>query len=271
MEVIETFIEAKTGDLATCEDLIVESEQFLAVFDGATDKTDARYDGLAGGQFAARNLAETLSRLPPDASAADCVEAMSDRLRQGTAECGPMRPPEEGPSASVLVFSASRSEIWRVGDCSWAMGDEVHQGSKLIDAIVAAARAALLEALLDSGATVDELRATDPGRAMLMPLLENQHRFRNSERVPDEYGFGVLDGQPVPARFIEVIPVAGGDEIVFATDGYPHVLPSLGESEAFLAEDLAVDPLRIGRHKSTKGVRPGFASFDDRAYLRFRA
>jgi len=270
MQVIETFIESKTGDASTCEDLIVEGDDFLAVFDGATDKTDARYDGMAGGQFAVRSLARTLERVARDIDAAGCVEAMTEDLQRGVAEHGPAAAPDENPSASVLVYSAARSEVWRVGDCSWARGDEVHRGGKKIDTIVAAARAALLQALLDSGEAVEGLRGSDPGRAMLMPLLEQQYRFRNASGAPEELGFGAIDGKPVPARFVEVTRIGPGEELVFATDGYPEALATLEQSEDLLEKELASDPLRIGRYKSTKGVRPGHASFDDRAYARFR-
>ncbi|HEY7950049.1 MAG TPA: hypothetical protein VID51_04350 [Solirubrobacterales bacterium] len=270
MQVIETFIASKTGDPSTCEDLIVECDGFLAVFDGATDKTEASYDGMAGGRFAVRSLERTLDHVAGDIKAAACVKAMTEDLRRAIAEHGPSEAPDDNPSASVLIFSAARSEVWRVGDCSWMRGSEYFRGGKEIDGIVAAARAALLHALLDGGASVEELRDRDPGRAMLMPLLEQQFRFRNSSNGSAQLGFGALDGKPVPERFVEVVKVKPGDEIVFATDGYPELQPTLEQSEEALAQDLASDPLRIGRYKSTKAVKPGAASFDDRAFARFR-
>lgn len=53
------------------------------------------------------------------------------------------------------------------------------------------------------------------------------------------------------------------------TDGYLSPAASLAEAERELAESLARDPLRIGEHPSTKGLRPDANSFDDRTYLRF--
>ena len=46
---------------------------------------------------------------------------------------------------------------------------------------------------------------------------------------------------------------------------------SLEESEAALSRQLATDPLCINTYKATKGVMEGNLSFDDRAYVRFRA
>lgn len=271
MKLIETFVESKSGDPSSCEDLIVENDRFVAVFDGATDKTDARYAGMTGGRFAVEALSRTLDLVAGDISAADCIEAMTDDLRREIAEHGPTPAPEDNPSASAVIYSLARSEVWRVGDCSWAGAGEAHRGGKQIDQVVAGARAAMLHALIDAGETVEELLATDPGRAMVLPLLEQQHRFRNAESAPSGLGFGALDGTPVPSAFLEITPVSAGDEIVFTTDGYPQILPTLAQAEEYLAQDLATDPLRIGRHKSTKGVRPGKKSFDDRAYARFLA
>jgi hypothetical protein len=48
------------------------------------------------------------------------------------------------------------------------------------------------------------------------------------------------------------------------------ILPTLAESEEYLAKDLGDDPLRIGRHRSFRAVTAstGLLSYDDRAYVR---
>ena len=48
------------------------------------------------------------------------------------------------------------------------------------------------------------------------------------------------------------------------------MLSTLAESEAYLREELERDPLRIGAHPGFFPHRPGWASFDDRAYVRLR-
>lgn len=270
MQLIECFVESKLRDPAICEDMIFEGDHFLAVFDGATDKTDSLYDGLPGGRFAVEALAEALATIAADATALDCVEAISDALRRAVSEHSPVPAPADRPSASAAIYSRTRREIWRIGDCSWGVNEQVQRGSKTIDEIVARARAALLHALLLGGAEVDELLASDPGRMMVLPLLEEQHRFRNFRDSSVDLGFGALDGNPVPERFVEVTRVEADSEVILATDGYPELKGTLADTEEALARDIGADPLRIGRHKATKGVVPGQASFDDRAYLRFR-
>jgi hypothetical protein len=269
-QMIESLVESKYLDSSICEDMVFENGDFIAVLDGATDKTDARYAGVAGGRFAVEILGQALDEVAADTAADDCVKALTASLRRGIAEHGPSAAPDDNPSASIVIYSVARAEIWRVGDCSWRKDDFVDIGKKPIDKIVASARAALLQALLAAGSSVDQLRASDPGRAMVLPLLEEQHRFRNIDDRSCDLGFGALDGKTVPARFIEIIPVAIGTEVVFATDGYPELLPTLAGAEESLGREISADPLRIGRHKATKGVAPDQASFDDRAFARFR-
>ena len=58
-------------------------------------------------------------------------------------------------------------------------------------------------------------------------------------------------------------------EIVLASDGYPHLAPTLAETEAWLDEQRRNDPLNIGEFKATKAFVEGNNSFDDRSYIRF--
>lgn len=79
----------------------------------------------------------------------------------------------------------------------------------------------------------------------------------------------LIDGQdrtPVPDQFLATWALDGeASEVTVATDGYPVIRPSLELSEQDLRSDLRSDPLRIGKHMTTKGVRPGNQSVDDRA------
>jgi hypothetical protein len=60
----------------------------------------------------------------------------------------------------------------------------------------------------------------------------------------------------------------GVHEIVIGSDDYPELLMTLAASEEALRVDLLADPLRIGKHRATKGVGLGNVSFDDRAFVR---
>jgi glycerophosphoryl diester phosphodiesterase len=60
-------------------------------------------------------------------------------------------------------------------------------------------------------------------------------------------------------------------EIVLASDGYPFLCKTLEESEQRLAQQKSEDPLNIGAFKATKAFTKENNSFDDRAYIRFKA
>ncbi|MEV0235964.1 hypothetical protein [Nonomuraea sp. NPDC050786] len=145
---------------------------------------------------------------------------------------------------------------------------ERHVGGKLIDTVLAGARAAYLHCLLLEGQHPETLAATDPGRALIRPVLERQATLANRDDA-GPFGYGVLDGRPVPERFIEtfLLPEEAW-EVVLTSDGYLGPAPNLVTAEAELRASLQADRLRIMDHAATKGMAPDARSFDDRAYLR---
>ena len=84
-----------------------------------------------------------------------------------------------------------------------------------------------------------------------------------------EYGCNVLDGFDIIAENIEIIKVDKNSQIVLASDGYPFLMNTLEKSEEKLKEVLEKDPLLIHMYKSTKGLKEGNISYDDRTYIRF--
>ena len=108
----------------------------------------------------------------------------------------------------------------------------------------------------------------DPARNLIMPFLRLQSRFANRRGA---YGYFVFDGFTDPTYPIRTVPIAPGDEVVLASDGYPLLRPTLAESERELARLRRDDPSLIHEYRSTKGFVAGQESFDDRTYLRFVA
>lgn len=267
---MEQQVVGKDPDRACCEDLIVVGADFAAVIDGATDKSETDFDGRTGGLLAAEAVRDALLELDREAELPDLVRLATSRLVGDLGSSGVEVDilVDDGPSASFVVYANARREVWRVGDCSWLSEAETFPGGKAIDSICANARSALLHALLEDGVSEEELLARDPGREMILPLLRNQHVFRNLADPSSDLAFGAIDGREVPDRFLEVWPIGDFGELVLASDGYPELKPTLALSEEALTEDLGEDPLRIGTHASTKGLAPGQRSFDDRAYLR---
>lgn len=275
MKIIERFVRSKRGDDGG-EDGIVATADFAAVIDGATSHVAYRWKGRTSGQLATVTLSEAIKSIPANSTAADAVETMTQALAAVYEQYGRSSEltsnPVERASASVVMYSRDRREVWSVGDCQYgllASGRLVQVAivEKRVDEVIAAARSLFLQAELRRGVGLEELRQHDSGREYIDPLLQRQHLWQNSTPIA-EYVYWVIDGFPVAAEGVQTIAVPPNvTHVILASDGYPRILPTLNETEAFLRGVIAQDPLLIGEYKTTKGVSLGAESFDDRAYL----
>jgi hypothetical protein len=268
MRVIEQTVVCKWNDPGRCEDGIVLTPHFAGVIDGATDITASVYQGMTPGRFAMLTVSGAIEDLAPHAGALDAIGALS-RILATHVPAGVE--PAGRPGAAATIYSASRRELWQVGDVGyWYPGLPAVPVPKLVDDINTRMRCAVITAALLGGATPLEILREDPGRSAIVPLLRAQAQFANTEDArAGELAFGVLDGRPVPATLVSVITVPDDvHEVVIASDGYPALLPTLTQAEDHLAELLARDPMCMGELAGTKAVAVGAVSFDDRAYLR---
>jgi len=255
------------------EDAVVVTAYFAAVIDGATPKTSFRYpNDETPGQMAARLLSSAIEGLPPEADCQTAIRLLSRALHQeGIA-------PADRPTASIVIYSERRREVWAVGDCLFATlsvrkGQKAEMQrfvrSKLIDLQLSAWRRDILLSGLSRGIyTKEQIMEDDPGRKLIQPFISRQVRYQNLDS-DHPLAYGVLDGESVPARFIYCYPLGQEvKEIILASDGYPTLFPTLQESEEYLHQQLAADPLCIGPLLGTKCVKKGQLSYDDRTYLR---
>jgi len=268
LEIVESLVVGKQGVEALCEDGIVSTPQFVAVVDGATTERGHEIAGRSPGRFAMETLTEAIRGLDPDAGAAFAVRELSRALADALARHGIQ--PGALASACILIVSGRRREVWRVGNSSFVIdGTEYPQHWSLVD-IPSRMRSAYLQALLRAGATTVEAVADhDPGAELIAPLLRIERVFRNRPDAGDLV-YAAIDGREVPEALIERVALRAGAEVVFLSDGYPVLAPTLAEAEAYLERSLAEDPLRIDRHPEVRGVSRGYVSYDDRSYVRFR-
>ncbi len=277
--VVERFRKGKTPEgradgTGLCEDGIAECPGFLAVIDGSTGKGTLRVDGKSPGRMAMEALRAAIPRLPEDADAAEAMALLTSAIRrryEAHGLCGEAAlHAENRMTASAVIFSVRRREVWMAGDCLCRFDGKTYANPKPADGILAGARADILRYFLRKGRSVAELRARDVGREWILPYLKDQCAFQNAADA-GVLGCAVLDGFPPDLSRVRVVPVPPETrELVLASDGYPVLADTLEETERLLARSLAEDPLRIGQYPSTKGVAPGNVSFDDRAFLRVR-
>ena len=172
--------------------------------------------------------------------------------------------PEERLCASVILYSRLRREVWLVGDCQCLIGGEFFDNPKPYEAHLAELRGQRVRELLAEGVAQSALlEAYDPAREVMIPtMLQVMHNQNKT--------YAVVDGFPIPEDKVPVITLGFQPiEIVFASDGYPFLEPTLAESERRLDQQRRNDPLNIGSFKATKAFVEGNNSFDDRTYVRF--
>ena len=273
MNVLRTFVQPKKDADYTCEDGIFVSDDFVAIVDGSTSKSERRYDGKTTGKQALDLILDALRALPRDSTMSGALAAVTRNIRAAYERYGiaelVARSPDQRFTASCVIYSDFFREVWMVGDCQCALDGLVYRNEKKIDALLSELRAYYLEAEIAGGKTERELLARDTGRAFILPAIKKQYIFQNSSSVSD-YVYAAFDGFEVAMKGVRVVPVGEGvSRVVLASDGYPALKGSLEASEEYLAQLLSHDPLLYNMYRTTKGLQDGFQSFDDRSYVEF--
>lgn len=254
MIITEQFICGK-HTAADCEDGIVITNDFAAVIDGSTSKTPKRLDpSMKNGRFAMLLISEYIKQMPADYTMNNFCRGITLRIAEEYAKRGiaedMAKHPEERLTASVIIYSNSRKEVWMVGDCQAIIDGEHYDNSKPYEQEIAMQRATLI----NNGMSPKEARcAIEP--QLIKAMLEGQNRQ-----------YAVIDGTPIYMPGTRI--VTASHCVVLASDGYPTLLPTLHESEEALAQHLTDDPQNITDFIATKGLVEGNVSFDDRAYIK---
>lgn len=276
MKVIESKIEGKKSP-ESCEDGLVVTADFIAVIDGSTSKTPHHLSpDMKNGRYAMVLISEYIQHeLKPESTVEDFCEGVTSYIynkvyRQQGIEEQMQAHPEERLTASAILYSKAKNEVWMVGDCQAIIGGKLYENNKPFEDIVARRRVELIR----QGFTPQEARKTiEP--LLIQAMLEGQNKT-----------YTVIDGFPIYQKGMKVVSLNAPQknvetdvadslplptkEIVLASDGYPFLKPTLTESEEALAHLLAYDPQCTHEFIATKGIVVGNKSFDDRTYIRFQ-
>lgn len=280
MNIITQFSMGKSPDKRS-EDGLVVTPDFVAVIDGSTSKSRLRchrelsFRKHSNGELAMLVVASVVRKLARDASCRQfctlATQAIRSHYRKSLLSHLATHP-EDRLTASCIVFSRMRRELWLVGDCQALVNGQLIDNPKPSEALLARERADIITASADyqqwkaSGQplTPQMVALSDRARQAIIP-----HMLRCMQQ--QNRGYSVLDGFPVDHRHVVTVSIDfSPKEIVLASDGYPFLCPTLEESEQRLQQQRQCDPLNIGPHfQATKAFLPGSHSFDDRTYVRF--
>lgn len=294
MKIIESCIIGKKSQEA-CEDGMVVTDDFIAVIDGSTSKTPKHLNpDMKNGRYAMMLITEYIrEELKADASADDFCQGVTAYIYNKVYEKLGVEErlkehPEERLTASAILYSRTRNEVWMVGDCQAIIGGKLYENGKPYEEKIARKRVELIEQGLSPAEARKQIEPL-----LIKAMLSGQNQT-----------YTVIDGFPIYREGVKVVSVSdscsvqdsvsssdscsvqdtvscsdsasasdtipsSSSEIVLASDGYPFLKPTLAASEAALAEQIANDPQNIHSFIATKGIVEGNKSFDDRTYIRF--
>ena len=279
MKIIESSIIGKKSPEA-CEDGMVVTDDFIAVIDGSTSKTPKHLNpDMKNGRYAMMLISEYIrEELKADASVDDFCQGVTAYIYNKVYEKLGVEErlkehPEERLTASAILYSRTRNEVWMVGDCQAIIDGKLYENGKPYEQEIARKRVELIEQGLSPA----------EARKQIEPLLIEAMLSGQNQT------YTVIDGFPIYQEGVKVValkmksasssievyfqeqtkPISSPNEVVLASDGYPFLKPTLAASEAALAEQIANDPQNIHSFIATKGIVEGNKSFDDRTYIRF--
>ena len=294
MKIIESSIIGKKSQEA-CEDGMVITDDFIAVIDGSTSKTPKHLNpDMKNGRYAMMLISEYIrEELKADASVDDFCQGVTAYIYNKVYEKLGVEErlkehPEERLTASAILYSRTRNEVWMVGDCQAIIDGKLYENGKPYEEKIARKRVELIE---QGFSPAEARKQIEP--LLIKAMLSGQNQT-----------YTVIDGFPIYREGVKVVSVSdsssvqdsvspsdscsvqdpvscsgsasasdtipsSSSEIVLASDGYPFLEPTLAASEAALAEQIANDPQNIRSFIATKGIVEGNKSFDDRTYIRF--
>lgn len=288
MKIIESSIIGKKSQEA-CEDGMVVTDDFIAVIDGSTSKTPKHLNpDMKNGRYAMMLISEYIrEELKADASVDDFCQGVTAYIYNKVYEKLGVEErlkehPEERLTASAILYSRTRNEVWMVGDCQAIIDGKLYENGKPYEQEIARKRVELIEQGLSPAEARKQIEpllieAMLSGQNQTYTVIDGFPIYREGVKVVSvSDSSSVQDSVPasdsVPcsdsASASDTIP-SSSSEIVLASDGYPFLKPTLAASEAALAEQIANDPQNIRSFIATKGIVEGNKSFDDRTYIRF--
>lgn len=288
MKIIESSIIGKKSQ-ETCEDGMVVTDDFIAVIDGSTSKTPKHLNpDMKNGRYAMMLISEYIwEELKADASVDDFCQGVTAYIYNKVYEKLGVEErlkehPEERLTASAILYSRTRNEVWMVGDCQAIIDGKLYENGKPYEQEIARKRVELIEQGLSPAEARKQIeplliKAMLSGQNQTYTVIDGFPIYREGVKVVSvSASSSVQDSVPasdsVPcsdsASASDTIP-SSSSEIVLASDGYPFLKPTLAASEAALAEQIANDPQNIRSFIATKGIVEGNKSFDDRTYIRF--
>jgi hypothetical protein len=265
-QIIEQFCQGKVCEERN-EDRVFTGPHHIAVVDGSSAAHPI--NGRAGGIVAAETVLDVLGGLDARATIDDFEAATNGALSMIARQSG-----VASPYAAAVVLSLERQEIWRIGDCPFAIDNDWNipehnpheRGFFVFRQMMAAGYQAM-----DGCA-----RNKDPDAriaAVTRDWLAMTKHWVNAG-VDESFAFAALDERPAPSRFKEVYPLRNVvRSVILASDG--AVVSRTGQTGprnvAAMMEEIAAvrarDPSCVALFPYWRGFLPGARFLDDTTFV----
>nr|WP_315539150.1 hypothetical protein [uncultured Haemophilus sp.] len=275
---IDYFIQGKGGagekNNQICEDGLFFNDHYLAVFDGATDKSGKKYDGKKGGRVSRDIIQDVFQSLPPNTDKLVVLQKINEKFKEFYAKNPDMdfeKNPLFRPTATLIWYNLDSNELVAIGDSKARIdGVNYNDEPKYVDVLNSALRVKILK---DLKLTPEQIEENDLGRFYILPLLKRQSEFQNNPDAPKAFQYWAIDGFNIPESELKTWKFDKTPKVIeLSSDGY-ETYPKEATVDSYenqLKEELKNDPLRI-ENPSTKGVVKGNYTFDDRAVLIYKS
>ena len=198
MKIIESSIIGKKSQEA-CEDGMVVTDDFIAVIDGSTSKTPKHLNpDMKNGRYAMMLISEYIrEELKADASVDDFCQGVTAYIYNKVYEKLGVEErlkehPEERLTASAILYSRTRNEVWMVGDCQAIIDGKLYENGKPYEQEIARKRVELIEQGLSPA----------EARKQIEPLLIEAMLSGQNQT------YTVIDGFPIYREGVKVVSVS---------------------------------------------------------------
>lgn len=195
MKIIESSIIGKKSSEA-CEDGMVVTDDFIAVIDGSTSKTPKHLNpDMKNGRYAMMLISEYIrEELKTDASVDEFCQGVTAYIynkvyeKLGVEERLKERP-EERLTASAILYSRTRNEVWMVGDCQAIIDGKLYENGKPYEEKIARKRVELIEQGLSPAEARKQIEPL-----LIKAMLSGQNQT-----------YTVIDGFPIYREGVKVV------------------------------------------------------------------
>ena len=214
MKIIESCIIGKKSPEA-CEDGMVVTDDFIAVIDGSTSKTPKHLNpDMKNGRYAMMLISEYIQEeLKADASVDEFCQGVTAYIYNKVYEKLGVEErlkehPEERLTASAILYSRTRNEVWMVGDCQAIIAGKLYENGKPYEEKIARKRVELIEQGLSPAEARKQIEPL-----LIKAMLSGQNQT-----------YTVIDGFPIYREGVKVVSVSDSSSVqgsVSSSDSCP--------------------------------------------------